>query len=240
MEIEDLWKDQSSVADFVIYAFYFSMKQQPLSTEGCEAVNYSLLLLRNILHAPERPPMQEPIIEESTDPPSPGNNANNNNDASNGERRGSRPSNEAHTPYLGPHVHSHGYSSDCSQQNRLLWNLFAQGLDRLLINMLSSPHKVNFTLTLNDIKQEFLVCGWLFRRKSMGRRWLGFGGHWSTCAAFFSCCTCRLREIGRWRSGAVYRSVVTDPQNCVDGRIFFGPGIRQLGWFVWKRCPAGG
>ena len=151
MEIEDLWKDQSSVADFVIYAFYFSMKQQPLSTEGCEAVNYSLLLLRNILHAPERPPMQEPIIEESTDPPSPGNNANNNNDASNGERRGSRPSNEAHTPYLGPHVHSHGYSSDCSQQNRLLWNLFAQGLDRLLINMLSSPHKVNFTLTFNDL-----------------------------------------------------------------------------------------
>lgn len=53
-----------------------------------------------------------------------------------------QPGGNSQTPYLGPHSHSHGYTADCSQQNRLLWNLFAQGLDRLLINLLACSQKV--------------------------------------------------------------------------------------------------
>lgn len=64
-------------------------------------------------------------------------------------------SNNSQTPYLGPHSHSHGFTADCSQQNRLLWNLFSQGLDRLLINLLASSQKVS----IDHLRQQ--AIGWL-------------------------------------------------------------------------------
>jgi hypothetical protein len=33
-------------------------------------------------------------------------------------------------------------TTDCQQNQKLLWNLFAQRFDRLLINLLASPQKV--------------------------------------------------------------------------------------------------
>jgi len=94
-------------------------------------VNQSLLLIRNILHAPERPP-SSPLSEPEDCVFGPFG----------GDHEKSCPPGGSQTPYLGPNTHSHGYTSDCSQQNRLLWNLFAQGLDRILINMLACPQKV--------------------------------------------------------------------------------------------------
>jgi hypothetical protein len=83
----------------------------------CDSVSHALLLIRNILHAPERPSQ----TLQSTDAPiQPGTNSS-----------------------QAPPQKSHENSIYvCSQQKRLLWNLFAQGLDRLLINLLTSPHKV--------------------------------------------------------------------------------------------------
>ena len=83
----------------VLFALYFTIfpSQQPLSTDGSESVNDSLLLIRNILHVPERP---------------------------------------ASSPF------AQNYESECSQQNRVVWNLFVQGFDRLLINLLACPQKV--------------------------------------------------------------------------------------------------
>jgi hypothetical protein len=74
----------------------FLLSQQPVSTEDSESVNDSLLLIRNILHVPERP--LSSIFQN--------------------------------------------YTNECSQQNRVVWNLFVQGFDRLLINLLASSHKV--------------------------------------------------------------------------------------------------
>jgi hypothetical protein len=82
----------SSLFDFI----NFLLSQQPVSTEDSESVNDSLLLIRNILHVPERP--LSSIFQN--------------------------------------------YSNECSQQNRVVWNLFVQGFDRLLINLLASSHKV--------------------------------------------------------------------------------------------------
>ena len=115
--------------------FFCDILQQPLSSEDSEAVNHSLLLIRNILHAPERPPSPSKM------------SANNEDKASNQQSAGGAAGN-SQTPYLGPHSHSHGFTADCSQQNRLLWNLFAQGLDRLLINLLASSQKVLITLQI--------------------------------------------------------------------------------------------
>ena len=87
------------VKNTVLFALYFTIfpSQQPLSTDGSESVNDSLLLIRNILHVPERP---------------------------------------ASSPF------AQNYESECSQQNRVVWNLFVQGFDRLLINLLACPQKV--------------------------------------------------------------------------------------------------
>ena len=82
----------------------------------CDSVSHALLLIRNILHAPERPSQTLQSTDASIQP---------------GTNNSQAPS------------QSHEYSTVvCSQQKRLLWNLFAQGLDRLLINLLTSPHKV--------------------------------------------------------------------------------------------------
>jgi hypothetical protein len=69
-------------------------------------------------------------------------------------------SSNSQTPYLGPHSHSHGYTADCSQQNRLLWNLFSQGLDRLLINLLACSQKVN----IDHLRQIDCCQGLFFKR----------------------------------------------------------------------------
>jgi timeless protein len=108
---------------------FLCVSQQPLSSDDSESVNHSLLLIRNILHAPERPPNMAGVgdSEAATTSAQPGTS-------------------NSQTPYLGPHSHSHGYTADCSQQNRLLWNLFSQGLDRLLINLLACSQKVNIDL----------------------------------------------------------------------------------------------
>ncbi|XP_046461857.1 protein timeless-like isoform X1 [Daphnia pulex] len=107
------------------------LEKQPLSSDDSESVNHSLLLIRNILHAPERPPNMTEVgdNEAATASAQPG-------------------SNNSQTPYLGPHSHSHGFTADCSQQNRLLWNLFSQGLDRLLINLLASSQKNEWVVTI--------------------------------------------------------------------------------------------
>ena len=105
-----------------------------MSGEDSESVNHSLLLIRNILHAPERPPDTSPkeMVDVCCDDTGTAAGA-------------SLPTGTSQTPYLGPHSHSHGYTADCSQQNRLLWNLFAQGLDRILINLLACSQKVSAT-----------------------------------------------------------------------------------------------
>lgn len=100
-----------------------------LSSEDCECVQHSLLLVRNILHLPQRPRNTVVDVESAT------------------SSAAQQPS-HAQTPHQVP-ARSNGSScttTDCcnSQENqRLLWNLFAQKLDRLLINLLASPQKVN-------------------------------------------------------------------------------------------------
>ncbi|XP_046633334.1 protein timeless-like isoform X2 [Daphnia pulicaria] len=81
------------------------LENQPVSTEDSESVNDSLLLIRNILHVPERP--LSSIFQN--------------------------------------------YSNECSQQNRVVWNLFVQGFDRLLINLLASSHKNDWVKTIAQL-----------------------------------------------------------------------------------------
>ena len=81
-----------------------------------------MLLIRNILHATERP---SPTADNVFDIEAAGTDLRNN---QNGEPR---PNNYA------------GYTSpSCIQQNQLLHKLLAQGLDRLLINLLACSQKV--------------------------------------------------------------------------------------------------
>lgn len=87
-----------------------------LTIDDCDCVNYLLLLIRNILHAPERP------IPNPSDVDNKISFAASNVSLAN--------SNSSHP------------TTDCSQQNLLLKDLFGQGLDRLLINLLSTSQKV--------------------------------------------------------------------------------------------------
>lgn len=104
-----------------------------LSRDDCECVQHSLLLIRNILHAPQRP-------------------RNTSDDAESAASSAAQQPSNAQTPHQGP-TQSYGCSyttAECNQQNqRLLWNLFAQRLDRLLINLLASPQKVYSQLLTN-------------------------------------------------------------------------------------------
>ena len=110
--------------------------QQPLCSEDSEAVNNSLLLIRNLLHAPERP---NPIANFGAEAPK--------------EENGLRNSG-FQTRYFGSNLHSQGFTADCSQQNLLLWNLFAQGLDRILMDMLTCSQKVHSTGNLKKMNPE--------------------------------------------------------------------------------------
>ena len=86
-----------------------------LTIDDCDCVNYLLLLIRNILHAPERPAPNPSVDNKTSFAASNVSLAN---------------SNSRHP------------TTDCSQQNLLLKDLFGQGLDRLLINLLSTSQKV--------------------------------------------------------------------------------------------------
>ncbi len=110
------------------------MQKTTLSREDRECVQHSLLLIRNILHVPQRPRNTFGDVESATS-----------------SAAAQQPSN-AQTPHQVP-AQSNGPSyttAEGSQENqRLLWNLFAQRLDRLLINLLASPQKVNLRLLIN-------------------------------------------------------------------------------------------
>lgn len=93
-----------------------------LSSNDNESINDSMLLIRNILHATERP---SPTADNAFDIEAAGTDVRNNQD------RDPRPNNYA------------GYTSaNCMQQNQLLHKLLTQGLDRLLINLLACAQKV--------------------------------------------------------------------------------------------------
>ncbi|XP_046459981.1 protein timeless-like [Daphnia pulex] len=110
-------------------------KKTTLSREDCECVQHSLLLVRNILHVPQRPRNTVVDVESAT------------------SSAARQPSN-AQTPHQVP-AQSNGsncITADCSQENqRLLWNLFAQRLDRLLINLLASPQKGDWIVTITQL-----------------------------------------------------------------------------------------
>lgn len=107
-------------------------------------MNHALLLIRNILHAPERPTTQAAGEPGEPDAEGPANGDAGSNSASGSEcQHAGSGAAGTQTQYMGPNSHSHGYAPDCSQQNRLLWNLFAQGLDRLLMQLLACSQKVS-------------------------------------------------------------------------------------------------
>lgn len=103
--------------------------------EDSKTVNYSLLLLRNVLHAPERPG-RHLLAQETSSGVGGGRQVN-------ADQQGML----LHTTYSA----SHNYSTDSSQQNRLMWNLFAQGLDRLLMALLSCSQKVSPSFALRMV-----------------------------------------------------------------------------------------
>jgi hypothetical protein len=92
-----------------------------LSSNDNQSINDSMLLVRNILHATERPSQ---TADNVYDIETAGTDLRNNQD------RDPRPNNYGST------------SADCTQQNQLLHKLLTQGLDRLLINLLACSQKV--------------------------------------------------------------------------------------------------
>ena len=89
---------------FLLFCLVF---QQPLAFDDIEIINISLLLIRNILCAPERP------LIHNLKAPSCSTCCSN--------------------------------AGDFWQQNQLVWNLYAQGLDHLLMALLACPQKVKIT-----------------------------------------------------------------------------------------------
>ncbi|XP_057369817.1 protein timeless-like isoform X2 [Daphnia carinata] len=83
----------------------------PLTTRDCEFINYLLLLIRNVLYAPERP-FNSTKTEE----------------------------------WMHPMGHDTGTNG--SQQRRLIWVLFAQGFDQILLSLLTYSQKGKWVVTI--------------------------------------------------------------------------------------------
>lgn len=129
-------------------------QQQPLSSEDSESVNHSLLLIRNILHAAERPPVQlAPDASGPADEEAAGAEADANSGSNSGANSACEFQQHANGGQQKQHAHGRGHAPDCSQQNRLLWNLFAQGLDRVLIQLLGCSQTVSFTFCHFSVEQ---------------------------------------------------------------------------------------
>ena len=96
-----------------MFLMSFRILQQPLTLEEIQSVNFCLVLLRNVLHIPERPSLRPPPMPSS-----------------------SRTWNVC------------DYTSDNSQQNQIVCNLFAQGLGPLLLKLLDCPQKVLIAISL--------------------------------------------------------------------------------------------
>jgi timeless protein len=105
-----------------------SLIQKTLSKDDSECVNHSLLLIRNILHVPQRPGNSSDDVEVA---------------ASSASQQSA--TSYAPTSHPDPAQSKSYATADCSQPNqRLLWNLFAQRFDRILINLLAfSQRKVS-------------------------------------------------------------------------------------------------
>ncbi|XP_045025531.1 protein timeless isoform X4 [Daphnia magna] len=100
-----------NVTQAVVDRLSFCLTHQPLTTRNCEFINYLLLLIRNVLYAPER----HINITETE------------------ERM---------------HPVGHDTASDGSQQRRLIWVLFAQGFDQILISLLTYSQKGEWVMTI--------------------------------------------------------------------------------------------
>ncbi|KZS11311.1 putative Protein timeless [Daphnia magna] len=106
----------------VLRHLHHLLEQQPLSSDDSICVNDSLALIYNILHVPERPTKELCNVEAA------GAKA----------AQQTTESNLSHLRQL--HSNSNSYAIG-DRQNRLMWNLFAQGLDRILISLLTESQK---------------------------------------------------------------------------------------------------
>ncbi|KAF4523325.1 hypothetical protein B566_EDAN011805, partial [Ephemera danica] len=88
--------------------------EERLSLEQCEGINNCLLLVRNILHIPE---------------PWPLTCQNSNNSA------------QVNATTTSAAVAAAATATPSSKQNVILWNLFAQGVDKVLIHLMTCPQK---------------------------------------------------------------------------------------------------
>ena len=95
--------------------------------------------MRNILHAPERPPRSTEEVAAQGEEEEEEEEEEEDEDEDEDEEEEGVVKEAPSTHYSYSHSCS---NADCSQQNQLLWNLFTQGFDRVLINLLSSSRKV--------------------------------------------------------------------------------------------------
>lgn len=117
------------VVDLPVYITYMSRIQKTLSRDDCDCVKQSLLLIRNILHVPQRPRNTLANVEAA--------------DTSAAQQPATSHAQSIRLDPSPPNCSSYLTTDFCSQQNlSLLWNFFSQRLDRLLINLLASPQKV--------------------------------------------------------------------------------------------------
>lgn len=102
------WKSTKAVID---YMKCLLEKENKLSFENCSSINNCLLLLRNILHAPEG----ISVGGQELLPP--------------------------------PPTTSHG----ATLQNQIIWNLFTQSIDKLLIYLMSCPQRSFWAVTMAQL-----------------------------------------------------------------------------------------
>jgi timeless protein len=99
----------------------FFTSQQPLSSNDSRSINHSLLLIRNILHVTERPLKKaDNVFHIGT---------------------AVYRDKQDHEPHFYKY-NNDNLSTNFTQQDQLMRNLFAQGLDRLLVNLLACAQKV--------------------------------------------------------------------------------------------------
>ncbi|KAI9557987.1 putative TIMELESS/TIM-1 protein [Daphnia sinensis] len=106
----------------VLRHLHHLLEQRTLSSDDNKCVNDSLALIYNILHVPERPSNELCNVGAA--------------DAEAAQQQTESISSHFHQP----HSNSKSYAVG-GRQSRLMWNLFAQGLDRILITLLTKSQK---------------------------------------------------------------------------------------------------
>ena len=156
---KEAFVDSKSTKAVIDYMKNILEQNTKLSLQQCDSINNCLLLLRNILHIPDvschhscggshtntiKNDVSHPIKNTSNSSTTTSTHSNN--------APANTNTNNTHTPIQAGHFHGNGCNNcNTSLQNQIIWHLFTQSIDKLLIHLMSCPQRAFWAVTMAQL-----------------------------------------------------------------------------------------